>query len=172
MQNQILEAIHARRSVRRYQSRGVEREKLEAVLDAAFHGPSARNLQPWHFTVIEDPALISVLEEGVRRAESNPQMHVFHGAPVVIMVSGQEENHWNQIDCGLATENLLLAAYSLGLGSCVVGFVMRYLNQPVAVGTLKRMRLPKGFRPLYAIAIGYPDEEPDARPREQKASWL
>ncbi len=172
MLNPIMEAIYGRRSVRRYQSRGVEREKLEAVLDAAFHGPSARNLQPWHFTVMEDPGLIGELEEGVRRAESNPQMRVFHGAPVVILVSGHQENHWNQIDCGLATENLLLAAYSLGLGSCVVGFVMRYLNQPAAAETLEKMQIPEGFCPLYAVALGYPEEEPDARPREQKVNWL
>ena len=114
MQNPVMEAIYGRRSVRRYQSRRVEKEKIQLMLDAAFHAPSARNLQPWHFTVIEDPALIAELEEGVRRVENSPQMRVFHGAPAVIMVSGHGENHWNQIDCGLATENLLLAAHSLG----------------------------------------------------------
>ena len=122
--------------------------------------------------MIEDPGLIGELEEGVRRAESNPQMRVFHGAPVVILVSGHQENHWNQIDCGLATENLLLAAYSLGLGSCVVGFVMRYLNQSAAAETLEKMQIPEGFCALYAVALGYPEEEPDARPREQKVNWL
>lgn len=172
MQNPVMEAIYGRRSVRRYQSRRVEKEKIQLVLDAAFHAPSARNLQPWHFTVIEDPALIAELEEGVRRVENSPQMRVFHGAPAVIMVSGHGENHWNQIDCGLATENLLLAAHSLGLGTCMVGFVMRYLNQPEASGTLEKLRLPEGFSPLYAVAIGYPDEDPAARPREKKETWL
>ncbi len=172
MENQVMEAIYGRRSVRRYQDRDVEKEKLQMILDAAFHGPSARNLQPWHFTVIEDRALMDELEEGVRKAEKNPQMRVFHGAPVVIMVSGHTENHWNQIDCGLATENLLLAAHSLGLGTCVVGFVMRYLNQPYAAETLEKLRLPEGFNPLYAITVGYPDEEPAARPREKKDNWL
>ena len=168
----LKEALYGRRSVRRYEDRPVEDEKLREILDAAQHAPSARNLQPWHLTVIRDAALIGELEEGVRRAENNPDMKIFYGAPAVVLVSGNAANHWNEIDCGLCTENLVLAAYGAGLGTCIVGYVMRYLNDPSAKETLEKLRLPEGFAPLYAVAIGYPADAPAARPREDKTTWL
>lgn len=171
--NPVLKAVLERRSTRKYEDRPVEREKLEILAEAAVNGPSARNLQPWHYTFITDRGLLGEIEEGTRKAMGSADMRVLHGAPAAIVVSGHRENHWNEIDCGLSTENVLLAAHSLGLGTCVVGFVMRYFNTPESKGTLEKLCLPEGFFPLYAISVGYPAKTPDARPRDpSKVSWI
>lgn len=173
MNNPVLEAIYARRSVRKYLDTPVEKETLALLADAAVHGPSARNLQPWHLTVITDRDLIREIEEGVRTAMNAPGMGVLYDAPAIFMVSGDSTNRWNNIDCGLATENLLLAAQSLGLGTCVIGFVQRYLNTEAAAGTLEKLHLPEGYTPLFAVTVGYPAETPAARPRQNdRVDWI
>lgn len=173
MNNEVLKAILDRRSIRSYTDQPVEQEKLDAVLQAAINSPSARNLQPWHFTVIQDKAMMDELEEGVAKIANDPsRKHIFYGAPMIILVSADSSSRWAKMDCGMATQNILLAAHSLGLGSCVIGFVMMYLGSPEAETTLKKLNLPEGYEPLYAITLGYPNVEPDARPREMKVSYL
>lgn len=172
MTNEVITAILERRSIRSYESRPVEAEAVEAIMNAAVNSPSARNLQPWHFTVISDRALIDEMEQGVSRIMNDPDRHIFYGAPTVILVSGDSANRWAKMDCGMATQTLLLAAHSLGLGTCVIGFVMQYLGSPEAADTLKKLNLPQGYEPLYAITLGHPaGEQPAARPREMKVEY-
>jgi len=172
MTNEVISAILDRRSIRSYTDRPVEAEAVETILNAAVNSPSARNLQPWHFTVIRDKALMDEMEQGVGRIMNDPDRRIFYDAPMIILVSGDTANRWAKMDCGMATQTILLAAHSLGLGTCVIGFVMQYLDSPEAADTLKKLNLPEGYAPLYAITLGYPAVSPEARPREMKADFI
>ena len=163
MTNEVIKAILDRRSIRSYTDAPVETDKLETIIHAAINSPSARNLQPWQFTVIRNQALIAELDRGE---------NIFYGAPAIIMISADSASRWAKMDAGMATQTILLAAHSLGLGTCVIGRVMGYLDTPEAAETLAKLHLPEGYAPLYAITVGYPAVEPEARPRELKAEYI
>ncbi len=173
MKNLVLDCIASRRSIRKYKDRPLEPSVLETLLQAAIQAPSAANRQPWFFTVIRDRELLREITDGVSHAMERPEMNCLFEAPAAVIVSCDAANPWSRADCGMATQNFLLAAESLGIGTCVVGFVMRYLADPAGAGTLKKLEIPEGYAPLYAIAVGYPSEKPEARPRKDTcAHWI
>lgn len=111
----MLDFIYKRRSIRKYKPDAIPDELITEMLEAAMAAPSASNAQPWEFVVVRDPK--------TRRALS--EVHQYAGmaadAPVVMVVLGDANNYWMQQDCAAATENLLLAAANLGLGTVWVG---------------------------------------------------
>ncbi|NLN07712.1 MAG: nitroreductase family protein [Firmicutes bacterium] len=165
--NNILEVIKKRRSVRMFKPDRVKKEDLEAVMEAAIYAPSARNLQPWHFTVITDDKLINELSSLAKaamaadhnslyqRRAADANFHVFHHAPVVIIVSGAESSPWAQADCAAATQNIMLAAEALGIGTCWVNLFLFAFRGEGGEALLGRLGIPEGYRPLYSIALGY-----------------
>jgi nitroreductase len=154
-----LDFIFKRRSIRKYQEKDVESEKIELLLKAAMSAPTAMNFQPWEFVVITEVERINKIKSALTFANSN--------APLVICVCGNlkglnqlvKERFWVQ-DCTAATENILLAAAALGLGSvwCGVHPINMYVKKVSEI-----MELPTGVIPLNALFIGYPAEEKEAR---------
>ena len=177
----ITNTILERRSIRAYKDKKVPKQMLEQLLEYGFSAPSARNLQPWHVTVIENPDTIDALNKGVvnvlsqnpemKERVSAPDFNTFHKAPQLLLISADKSNNWAKIDCGMLTQNLLLAAHDMGLGTCVIGFVMTYLSAPEGKAMVDQL-VPEGYEPLYAITLGFPTEHPPARPREMKVSWM
>lgn len=177
LENAVMETIKARRSVRTYFPKEVEEEKIQAILEAAVFAPSARNGQPWFFTVIENEGLLKEMNEAIRRImlssgdeflESRARrenFHVFHHAKTVILVSGKEDHPSAPVDCAAATENMLLAAKSLGVASCWIGFAGLLFSSPEGEAYRKPLQIPEGYRPLWAVALGYtlnyPEEAPE-----------
>ncbi|NLM46876.1 MAG: nitroreductase family protein [Firmicutes bacterium] len=165
--NNILEVIKKRRSVRMFKPDKVKKEDLEIVVEAALYAPSARNLQPWHFTVITDEKLIneiSSLAKAAMTADKNSSyqqraaetnFHVFYHAPAVIIVSGEESSPWAQADCAAAMQNILLAAEALGLGACWVNLFLFAFRGEGGEALPGRLGIPEGYRPLYSAALGY-----------------
>ena len=177
MTNTILE----RRSIRAYKDKKIPKPMLEQVLEYGFAAPSARNMQPWHVSVVEDADIIGSMNQGVidvlskdpnmNARVSAPGFNTFHGAQQLLLVSADKANSWAKADCGMLTQNLLLAAHEMGLGTCVVGFVMSYLGSAEGKSCVDKL-VPEGFEPFYAITIGFPAEHPEAKPRENKSSWF
>ena len=162
---QIMETIMARHSTRSYQDRPVEKEKLDKLLQAAIHGPSAVNYQPWVYTVLNRKTR-DALVAGMGK-------DIFYGAPTVVMVSNDQKSHWSPVDCGLSGENFLLMAQAMGLGTCVIGCMREFLETPAGKEIMATLKLPVGYGPLYAIAVGYPDGTAKARPRdESRIVWM
>ncbi len=170
--NPVLSNIMARRSVRKYLDRPVEREKLEVIVRAGINAPSARNWQYWAVRVIEDQKLLSDVSEVYKQA--NPDMvqqdknfkNMFRGAPNLICVCAPKDGGFD-LDAGLLGQNMMLAAESIGLGTCIqTGPVRFLLSNEKAKFFLDRLDIPEGYKLLYVIAIGYPDEAPDAKPRD------
>ena len=144
--------IRLRRSVRRYRRDAVRRELIERVLDAARWAPSAVNMQPWQFVVLTDPERRRALAKSTGVAGVVLQSHVAE-APVLIALCGDERrSSWYVHDCCLASQNLMLAATALGLGTCWIGM----FDESKVWQTLG---LPEGMRVVGLITLGYPLHE-------------
>ena len=170
--NEVMNSIMARRSVRKYLEKPVEHEKLEAIAQAGINAPSAMNRQNWAVRIIEDYKLIADVTEVFK--QENPQMverdpnfkNMFRNAPNLVCVCAPEGGG-NDLDAGLLGENMMLAAQSLGLGTCIqTGPVRWLLTNEKAKPFLEALDIPEGYKLLYVIAVGYPDEKPDAKPRD------
>lgn len=170
--NPALENILTRHSVRQYQSRPVEHGKVMLLLKAAMAAPTLRNMQPWHFVVLDKRADIDAY------AGNNHHSEMIRGAQLVIVVCGDTTNMlaqgkgrelWVQ-DVSAATENLLLAAHAMGLGAVwttgyPVGRKVDYIRRQLA--------LPPHLIPLAAVLIGYPagDGKPIDKWDPDKITW-
>lgn len=170
--NETIETIMSRRSVRKYQDRKVEREKLERIAECGINAPSAINKQPWQVRIVDNEEYINgvtqVFTAKDSTAKSDPNFkNMFRNAPAVIFIASPKDGS-GQLDCGLLGENIVLAAKSLGLGTCCLGGPIRFMtSDPDAAEYVKKLDLPDDYALLYAIAVGYPDEEPDAKPRDR-----
>jgi len=162
--NETLNVIHNRTSIRHFTDQAVSAEAVEALLRAAMAAPSSRNVQPWLFYVIEDRELL------VRLSEDLPSARMLAHAPLAIVVCGdiakgdpnEEQVHNWVMDCSAATQNLLLAAESLGLGAVWTG-VHPYADR---ISTVRNaLSLPAHIIPLNVIPVGYPAAH--AQPKEK-----
>jgi len=159
----VFEAIKSRRSVRAFTNEPVSDAEVKKLIDAARCAPSAGNIQPWEFIVVRDPAI----KRGLCEAALNQTF--IEEAPVVIVVcadmwrSGQGygargASLYCLQDTAAATQNMLLAAQSMGLATCWVGA----FNEEEAEKVLK---IPEGIRPVAIIPVGHPAEKPMAHSR-------
>jgi TonB family protein len=171
-QNEVIQNIMARRSVRKYLDKPVEHAKLEAIATAGINAPSAMNRQNWAVRIIEDQKLIADVTEVYK--QENPQMverdpnfkNMFRNAPNLICVCSPSNGGFD-LDAGLLCENMMLAAQSLGLGTCIQTGPVRFLvSNEKAKFFLEALDIPDGYKLLCVIAVGYPDEKPDAKPRD------
>ena len=170
--NPVLSNIMARRSIRKYLDKPVEHEKLEAVVKCGINAPSGMNRQPWIVRVVEDQKLIADVTEVFK--QENPEQvardkdfkNMFRNAPNLICVC-TPANGGGELDAGLLGENMMLAAQSMGLGTCCLGGPVRFLlSNEKCKFFLDRLDIPADYKLNYILAIGYPDEQPDAKPRD------
>lgn len=146
--------IFKRRSIRRFETRSVEPEKVERILKAGMQAPSAHNLQPWEFLVITEQ------EKRDAVSKMSPWAGMVAKAPVTIIVIGHQENKdmekYLPQDLGACTENILLQIAAEGLGGCWMGF---YPDEDRVNSVRKYFNLPEDRIPFSVIALGYsPDE--------------
>lgn len=158
----LLEAIKGRRSIRAFKSQDIPEVIVEKIIDAARYAPSAGNIQPWEFVITRKPDTKKKLAQAAHQS-------FIEEAPVVIAVCADEKralsgygNRGETLFCiqdtAAATQNILLTAYSLGLGTCWIGA----FNEKEAKKTLET---PKGIRPVAIIPVGYPNKTPSQRGR-------
>lgn len=170
--NQVIETIMARRSVRKYLPQPVNRDTMQVILDCGINAPNGQNKQSWAIRVVDNPEFINGLTEVYKKA--NPKVaedpnfqNMFRNAPTVVFIANDTSYDFSQVDCGLLGENMVLSAWSMGIGSCCLGSPIRFMKtNPEAAEYLKRLNIPEGYDLLYCIAFGYPDESPAAKPRD------
>jgi nitroreductase len=166
----LLKVIHERRSVRRYRNKAIPEEILAEVLDAARVSPSWSNTQTWRFVVVQDQEVKEKLQGALR--PNNPALETFVEAPLLICIVAQrglsgfrkgqpvtDKGDWFMFDAALAMENLVLAAWSFGLGTCHVGAFD-------AAGVEEILKVPAGYSIVEITPLGYFDDAPPARPRK------
>ena len=168
MTNPVLQAIADRRSNRGFKPEQITPEQLKTLLDAAEQAPSARNLQPWHFTVVRNKELLKeISDESNKKMERDPATDVFYGAPTVIFLSSDPDAHpWTRFDCGLAAQNIALAAHSIGLGSIIIGICYMAISGERADYYKKALKFPETHTFTVSVAVGIPTETKDAHPIE------
>ena len=177
----VLQAISDRRSHRAYKPEQVPEEALSAVLKAGLQSPSAVNRQPWHFSLVQDAGLLQeihdeaakVLGHGGSPRFKDPAFQMFYHAPAVIFIFGQKDFAWTQVDCGIAVENMALAAEGLGLGSVILGLPSAAFKGEKADALRTRLECPEGYDFVIALALGYAaDTKEPHDQREQNISRI
>ena len=165
--NPVLQAISDRRSIRGYAPEQITMGQRDALVKAALESPSAMDRQPWHFSVVQDRALLSEINEAARAHAmldaasyaasrfSDPAYDVFYGAPTVIFISLEKNAPAiQQIDTGIAAENLALAATGLGLGSVILGMPREAFLSEQGDAFRARLDFPAGYDFAIAVAVG------------------
>lgn len=177
IQNEVLDAIHARRSTRSFTERQITPEQLETLLDAAIWAPSGGNNQSWLFTAVQKEETLLRLNNlvregfqqwvpdddypGKRSAKAVSQKeswNFYYHAPTVIIASNKPGYENAMADCALALENIFLAAQSIGLGSCYLNQLHWLRNDPGVRNFLFELGIPKEHTICSAAAVGYIDK--------------
>ncbi|MCW4052562.1 MAG: nitroreductase [Candidatus Bathyarchaeota archaeon] len=197
MMNAVIEAINKRRSIRAYEPEPIPRDIINTIIEAGNQAPSTGRMvkgnvlefQPWRFVVVEDRAFKQKLlqtalpiwknmmesmkemdpelyEKVMKLYEAMPEPKdlVYYSAPVILFVIGPIRN---AVSCALACENIMLAATSLGLGSCYVGFGAMVKGD---ADVIQALELRDGERIYGPILLGYPKDAPEKRFMDQHDS--
>ena len=161
----------SRRSVRDYLARPVPRDTMELIARCGINAPNAMNRQEWEIRIVDNPDFI----DGVTAlfVKANPDMalnsgfrNMFRNAPTVVFIAAPE-SAYSGVNCGLLGENMILAAWSMGIGSCCLGWPVSFMNSESAADYLSQLNFSEGYTLLYAIGFGFPAETPEARPRDE-----
>ena len=184
---ELAEAIAGRRAVREYTVQAVDDRTIRSLIDAAVQAPSAVNRQPWTFTVVRDQNVLNRLSreakahmlatmaanadaDHFRSRLEDPNFHIFYHAPALILISAQAQGPWIVEDCALAAQNLMLAAYAAGLGSCWIGFAQGFVNTPEGKNMLG---LPAAWVTIAPIIVGHAKAALAPVPRKQpELLWI
>lgn len=164
-----IETIYKRRSIRRFLDKKVEKDKLITLLKAATAAPTAANCQPWEFIVVDNEEKLSEIRDKLVFARYNAPAAIVVCGNMKLAFKGPSQEMWVQ-DCSAATENILIAATSLGLGSVWIGIYPIESN----IKPLKKiLNIPEYVTPLCIVYIGYAAEEKEARTRydEKRVYW-
>lgn len=172
--NAVLDNIYQRRSVRDYSDKEVSDEVIKEIIRAGTYAPTAVNKQPWRFVVVKNRQLIEEYDERAKKAFlaaykdtdnpdlvryvqylSKPTTRLFYGAPVLILVFASPDVI-NDHDCALAAENMMLAAQSLGIGSCWIGLAG---GLGYDMEFLKEAGVPEGHKLVAPLIFGYPAKD-------------
>lgn len=170
----LYEAILARRSVRNYTSQRLDKRIISSLLEAAIHAPTAMHGEPWAFVIIQDQQLLKRISDQAKpmlltmmhhnqhqdalklfELPGNQDFNIFYNAGTLILICGNTKVNFSEADCWLATENLILAACAMELGSCIIGSALPILNLPEIKNKLS---IPHEFTVVAPIVVGFPDD--------------
>jgi nitroreductase len=154
---EVLEAIRTRRSIRKYDRRLVPEEAIKKILEAGRWAPSANNAQPWTFIVLKDERV----RKDVARATSYGKFLAEAPLGIAVVIDPAASTHPVE-DGAIATQNMILAAHALGLGTCWIGSYGSAYEERVK----EILGIPKGRRLLSIVSVGFPAESPKSTRRE------
>jgi len=186
--NDVLKCILERRSIRKYKSEQIKEEELNIILQAGIYAPSAGGRQGPIFVVTQDKDLnkkLGIINKAAFRGRistatsyvSKEQPSIaddvtiesgFYDAPTVITLFAPGNFLHSEADCAVAAENIMLAAYSLGIGSCMVGRANETFSSDLGRKLLEKYNINENYKAFYHVLLGYPDGEyPKAKPRKE-----
>lgn len=178
---EFMDVLAARRSVRSYLPRSIDRALVEELIRSAALAPSAMNSQPWAFAVLEGAERLCALSVRVKQTLlanmqqtpalaryrdrlADPAFNVFYGAPVLALVCAKPTDYDATGACAMAAHTLMLAARDRGLGSCWIGFAEPLFQKPA---TKAEFGIPPGYRVVAPIVMGYPAADVPPTPRAE-----
>lgn len=170
----VVENIMARRSVRQYKEEPVKREQMETIVKCGINAPNAMNKQAWEVRVLDNKADIDSISKvylaaNPRFAADSTFRNMFRNAPTVAFLAAPTNpNFMEVVNIGLMAENMMLAAQSMGIGSCCLGGPVYFLNGNAdAEFFVNKLKFSDNYQLVLVIAFGYPDENPAAKPRDE-----
>lgn len=173
--NPVINAIHSRRSVRKFTDESIPHDILESVVGCGICAPSGHNMRTWHFTVVVNERTICEMKEIIRRVAENKGVHFygFENPKALILISNDRRNPDGIQDSSCAAQNIMLAAYSYGLGSVWLNPLMTICDEPEIRELLDGGGVPRDYNVWAMIALGYPAVSPSplAR-REDVVTWV
>ena len=170
-ENQVIETIMARRSIRKYKAEAVDRQLIDRIMECGVNAPNGQNKQSWEVRIVDDPAIMEQMKEAMAAGhpDMDPEMvkGCFRGAPVMVFIARDPSYDFSAYDCGLLAENIMLSAWSLGVGSICLGSPVRFLtDNDICRPCLERLGFSEGYELSLCVGLGYADEMPDAKPRD------
>lgn len=173
---ELITAIKDRRSTRRFKDQKVAPELIRELLDLAIWAPTASNAQPWGFVVIQDQNQMREISEQAKalnlekikqqpRMEryrvnlENPNFNIFYNASALILIYGKKEHPFTPNDCSMAAQNLMLAAWEKGLGSCWIGLAQDICD---SAQFKSRHQVPEEYQLVAPLIVGYREKETPA----------
>lgn len=183
--NETLSLIESRRSHRAYLPDPLTGDQISRLVNAGLQSPTAVNRQPWHFSVVRNQELLEEMNKQVRKivmqrdeSKRSPRFaqsdyNVFYHAPCVIFIFGDKVNPYTPVDCGIAVENIAIAAESMGLGSVILGMPRDAFTEEKKTVFETRLECPEGSEFVIAIAVGKPADTKQPHPLgKDKVSYI
>lgn len=166
--NEVVETIMSRRSIRNYRQTAVGRDTLNMIMQCGINAPNGQNRQSWEVRVVDNPELLAQMSQAM--SDSHPGMEFakecFRGAPVMVFIARDLSYDFSAYDCGLLAENMMLSAWSLGVGSICLGSPVRFLTDNEACRPyVEKLGFSDGYELCLCVGFGYADEDPQAKPR-------
>lgn len=170
-ENQVINTIMTRRSIRKYQPWAVARDTMNIILQCGINAPNGQNKQSWEVRVVDSPELLEAMKEAM--AQGHPDMPAemakgcFRNAPTMVFIARDLSYDFSAYDCGLLAENMVLSAWSMGIGSICLGSPVRFLtDNEVCRPLIDKLGFSEGYELCLCVGFGYPDETPAAKPRD------
>ncbi len=165
--------IMARRSIRQYTKQTISRDTLDQIIKCGINAPNGQNRQAYEIRVVNNPQILKEISDAVLKDNKDMSLkpgadNIFFGASTVIFIANDTSYDMSQIDCGLLGENIILSAWEKGIGTCCMGFPIRLMKESESCAPfIQKLGFSAGHNRLYCIAMGYPNEQPDAKPRKE-----
>lgn len=178
--NQTISLIQERRSIRTFRPEQIKEDELQAILSTAICAPTSVNQQKYHFTILQNKDVITKINNSIkdrmrkshieflRNQAAQPNYAPLHHAPTVIFVTSAADAEYPTIDCALATENMVIAAQSLGIASCVTTSSFFLFDSEAGKEVRKDLGIPEDDIYVIALALGYPADPLELPPRERR----
>lgn len=161
--NEVLKAIEQRYTCRDFEAEPLDAGQIEALVNAALAAPSAMNLQPWHLIVVTDKTLIAEMDDAImEHVKRDPEWYkrmmdrggkAFYNAPCVFFIA-QDGSEAAPLDCGIVSQNIALAAHSLGLGSVICGMARIPLDGERGAEFIQRLQFPELYSFGMSVCVG------------------
>ena len=171
MQNEVINAIMARRSIRQYHQVPVCRDTLMQIMTCGINAANGQNKQSWEVRIIDNPTTLQQVQDLM--AVGNPALPAemvrgcMRGAPVMTFIARDKGYDFSAYDCGLLAGNLMLAAQSLGVGSICLGSPVRFINDAEnSAEILSLLGFSENYELSLCVGLGYANETPAAKPRD------
>lgn len=168
--------IMSRRSIRNYKQTPVSRDTMQVILKAGINAPNGQNRQSWEIRVVDNPDTMSEIKAAMSAANPDVPMagDSFRNAPVMAFIAADTSYDFSLLDCGMLSENMVLSAWSMGVGSICLGSPVRSLDgsesirsNPEIRKVMDKLGFSEGYQLVLCVGFGYPLESPDAKPRDE-----
>lgn len=168
--------IMSRRSIRNYKQIPVSRDTMQVILRAGINAPNGQNRQSWEIRVVDNPDTMSEIKAAMSAANPDVPMagDSFRNAPVMAFIAADTSYDFSLLDCGMLSENMVLSAWSMGVGSICLGSPVRFLDgsesirsNPEIRKVMDKLGFSEGYQLVLCVGFGYPLESPDAKPRDE-----